>query len=159
MRTHSLVQSSLLYVSVANTTKIDVDVSLFLPFHPGLRGTQFRTHVSHRPITRLPYFWADDVAGAWPDWRWDQNPMDYPGLNIYAFHPIHVALNSCDGSQYSAARKALGDRPLWSLSRNECRMLENQSYGSGSFLRNLVKHFPKDQFASVSQMAAPGSSP
>ena len=62
MRTHALVQSSPFLEHVINTTGIETDVSLFLPFYRGLMASKLYLQKDGREIIRLPYFWEDDIS-------------------------------------------------------------------------------------------------
>ncbi|MCC6528324.1 MAG: hypothetical protein IT373_37110 [Polyangiaceae bacterium] len=99
MRTHGLVQSTGIFDLVMARTPIRADVSLLLPRARHLTPHAWRR--GGRSLTRLPYFWADDVEMESARPSWDVAPLlEAPGLKIFAFHPIHVALNSADFGPY-----------------------------------------------------------
>lgn len=71
MRTHCLVQSSpILATTAIDFLQIETDVSLLLPLHGGLMPTDLYPEGGQR-ITRLPYFWEDDLLATWPGWDWE----------------------------------------------------------------------------------------
>ena len=88
---------------------IDTDVALFLPFHPSLTATMLYAGSSRRQLVRLPYFWEDGFSAIWPDWDWQTGAFDFDGLQIYNFHPIHVALNTDTMDRYQALKEHLTD--------------------------------------------------
>jgi hypothetical protein len=105
MRTHSLVQSTVLLEAVASQTPIEHDVSLYLPGHGGLKP--FAQPLRARPITRLPFWWEDDfeMYGARSDWALARRAASAgAGLCILNFHPIHIALNSPSLERYEALK-------------------------------------------------------
>jgi hypothetical protein len=84
-------------------------VSLFLP-----RATHLQPHAINyagAKLVRIPYFWEDDVEmfEERPIWTGDDERLDVPGLRVFDFHPVHVALNTERFDRYDALRKA---RPL-----------------------------------------------
>lgn len=155
MRTHGLVQSSALFSVVADETPIETDVSLLLPFHPNLEPTSLFLGREGRRIVRLPYFWEDDVAASWPGWDWRDGSCESGGLQIYDFHPIHVALNTDTMDRYAAVKAHLDGRPLTSLSEAECARFRNPGHGARTYLERLVAEYPAGSFARVSDLAPP----
>ncbi len=153
LRTHALVQSSPWLDLVADASEIAVDVSLLLPFHRGLQGTDRYVGRNPRRLVRLPYFWEDDIAAAWPAWRWEAAPDLCPGLRIYDFHPIHVALNTDRMQRYTALKAWLGDRPLWSLTEVECQDFVNPGVGVRTFLEQVLRQPPESGFLTTSQLS------
>lgn len=106
MRTHSLVQSSVLLDTVVRETPIVYDVSLYLPGHAALQP--FVQPLPTRPIVRVPFWWEDDfeMYGDAPNWHVTPPPAgEHAGLRILNFHPIHVALNSCALHGYEALKR------------------------------------------------------
>lgn len=105
MRTHGLVQSTSLLRQITAQSRITTDVSLFLPHTPGLRPFE---HVwSHRTLFRIPYFWADDyeMEQRVPCWHLAPLMAAGNGLKVFAFHPIHVYLNTPDIQPYQALKR------------------------------------------------------
>ena len=93
MRTHGLYQSTP-FLTLAASMGVRTDVSLFLPWAQNLFP-----HVlpfADAPMTRLPYFWEDDIAMETKGAPWSiKDPAFHgPGLRIFDFHPVHVALNT-----------------------------------------------------------------
>lgn len=140
MRMHSLAQSSQIFELVADYYhQLEVDVSLFLYLHPHLQPIDFYYGKSGRCITRLPYFWEDDVAATHPRWEWEIERLVHThGLAIYNFHPIHVALNTADMNDFSAFRNAFRGRTLQSISKAEAAPFCNKGRGVESFLLELL---------------------
>ncbi len=59
MRTHGLVQSSALFMTVCRKyPQIETDLSLFLPFHSHLTPTRWFFGGDGNYLTRVPYNWA-----------------------------------------------------------------------------------------------------
>ncbi len=105
LRTHALVQSTPLFARVVQQTPWVNDVSLFLPYVPHLRPAAFR--VGGGVLCRLPCFWSDaqEMSQPEPDWRVAEGWLEMPGLKVFAFHPIHIALNSGNVGAYEALKR------------------------------------------------------
>ena len=105
MRTHSLIQSSSLLTRALELTPIEADVSLFLPSAPHVSAIQYQ--LAAGVMTRLPYIWEDDteMLRDRPDWDLDPLLDGPPGLKIFDFHPVHLALNSATTAGYDALKQ------------------------------------------------------
>ncbi len=155
VRTHALFQSSPILHHLETYTSIETDVSLFLPFCPGLRPTKAHFEAGGRGLIRLPYYWEDDTAALWPGWSWN-GPQDEPpdGLRIYDFHPIHVALNMASLDAYQRLKEALNGRPMFSATEADCAPFINRGAGTRTFLERLLASVEPDWFHTVSDLAA-----
>jgi len=107
MRTHALVQSTPLLRQVVAQTRITTDVSLFLPYTPNIRPVEFQWRTG--ALLRIPYFWADDFEMERRDSCWQLARLLTlgQGLKVFAFHPIHVYLNSADIQLYEALKREI----------------------------------------------------
>jgi hypothetical protein len=105
VRTHLLVQSTLLLRQFLAQTKITTDVSLFLPGAPCICPVEWFSQ--RRTLLRIPYFWADDfeMERNMPSWRLASHLGAGEGLKVFAFHPIHVYLNSADIEVYQSLKQ------------------------------------------------------
>jgi hypothetical protein len=109
MRTHGLYQTSNFLVKAATEFGVRVDVSLFLPRAPHLQPHRVRW--GGASLWRIPYFWEDDVEmfEDRPIWTAADERLAVPGLRVFDFHPVHVALNTDRFERYDTLRRA---RPL-----------------------------------------------
>ena len=114
MRTHGLYQTSNFLVKAAAGFGIGVDVSLFLPRAPHLQPHALT--YGGATLWRIPYFWEDDVEmfDESPIWTRDDRRLAVPGLRVFDFHPVHVAVNTERFAQYDGMRK---ERPLHTWDR------------------------------------------
>lgn len=154
MRTHALFQSSPLFALVADAyPQLECDASLHLPGHSPLLPVDLYPGVSRRRLTRLPYLWEDDTMFADPgwDWRWE---FDRPGLVIYDFHPVHVALNAADMTPYNDLRRETAGTPLPSLAPAAWGHHVRPGRGAGWFLREVLRHTPAAAFHTLSALVA-----
>ena len=155
MRTHGLVQSSALFVSISDDyPQISTDVSLFLPFHANLQPTSLFLGRSKRRLVRLPYRWADDICADWPGWDWDSEPENAPGLNIFAFHPIHIALNTDSMGRYEELKSLARGTKLGDLPMTAVEPLVNRGAGARTFLERLLGQAGDGGFARLSDISA-----
>lgn len=152
MRTHSLVQSSPLFVELTRLApQIEVDVSLYLHLHPGLQPVRWQFDRQASPVWRLPYFWEDDFAAADPGWDWAGPPPQSAGLRIFDFHPILIALNAARLDCYSDLKRSIGGGRLASVSEADVSRFRNAGAGAKTFLERLLDGVVK--FARVSDLA------
>jgi hypothetical protein len=104
-RSHAVVQSGRLLQHLQAHTPILNECSTFLPEMPGL-------YPLHHPLpggklTRVPFFWADDyqLCKVEDSVDWTPDPLlDSPGLKVFTFHPVHIALNTPTLAHYEAHR-------------------------------------------------------
>jgi len=88
VRTHRLVQSSDLLKMMREEYGIMYDVSIFLSKSAHIKPHNYYFE-KERFITRIPYFWEDDVELFDPDKCFDLYNEKYhvSGLKIFNFHP------------------------------------------------------------------------
>jgi hypothetical protein len=142
MRTHSLVQSTPLLRQIAAQTLITTDVSLFLPYTPNLRPVEFQWRTGS--LLRIPYFWADDFEMERRLPRWQLEPLLTigPGLKIFAFHPIHVYLNSADIQVYQVLKEKIPSLP--EANPDDLRTYAQAGEGTCSLFKALLGHLAGD---------------
>jgi hypothetical protein len=104
VRTHLLIQSTPLLRQILAQNRITTDVSLFLPGTPHIRPVKWLSR--RRTLLRIPYFWADDfeMERNIPCWHLTPHLRVGEGLKVFAFHPIHVYLNSGDIEIYQTLK-------------------------------------------------------
>ncbi|GAB7022216.1 polysaccharide deacetylase WbmS family protein [Salidesulfovibrio brasiliensis] len=102
MRTHGLVQATWLYDLVLEETPIQYDVSTYL-FRQMCRPVLYER--SSGALWKLSHCWEDDleIEKKQPVLSLDRLEMHSGhGAAIFAFHPIHIALNSPSMKYYKA---------------------------------------------------------
>jgi hypothetical protein len=152
MRTHSLVQSSPLFVELPSIApQIDIDVSLYLHLHPGLRPVRWQFDPASKPIWRLPYYWEDDFVACDPSWSWTDAAPPSGGLRIFDFHPILVALNASELGCYRDLKRRIAGRPLVDATKDEVAALRCAGDGAATFFERLIGTM---DFARVSDLLA-----
>ena len=109
MRTHGLYQTANFLVKAATEFGVRVDVSLFLH-----RASHLQPHcvpTGGAGLWRVPFFWEDDVEmfEERAIWSSGDSRLAVPGLRVFDFHPVHVALNADTFTHYDTLRKT---RPL-----------------------------------------------
>ncbi|MBI4952855.1 MAG: hypothetical protein HY908_12540 [Myxococcales bacterium] len=137
MRTHGLVQSTGLFDLVMLRTPIRADVSMLLPRARHLAPFAWRR--GGRSLTRFPYFWEDDVEMESARPSWEVAPLlEGPGLKIFGFHPIHVALNSADLGPYERLKREVGN--MRAATAGDIRSRAHDGHGARSVFDALVGH-------------------
>lgn len=108
IRTHGTYFSGQFLSYIATQTSIQLDSSTFWP------GGQVLSPVVHEVnntrITRLPVYWIDDylLHQQKPDWA-NSTPSTIEGVYVYAFHPIHIFLNSNSLKEYDKFKNEIMD--------------------------------------------------
>lgn len=126
MRTHGLVQSSQLLELAMKEFGIEIDLSLFLPGTANICPHQLYLETGSKGLTRIPYFWEDEVEVCNPNPRWDINCKKYsvPGLKIFNFHPVHIYANTIDMTEYNKLKE---QGPLQEQTEQSAEEFVNQS--------------------------------
>lgn len=138
VRTHSLVQSTALLKDFYRKYNLTTDVSLFLYSANDLRPHRLYLDNSGKYITRLPFFWEDDIATYIPEQEWKLDDfVAGVGLKIFNFHPMYVYLNIKDMVGYEIL-KTFG--PLNSLEEEKAANFVNKSKGAGYFMNILIEY-------------------
>jgi hypothetical protein len=153
-RTHSLVQSTPLFECIADHyPQLGVDVSLLLYRCPQLSCFEMPFGASRRRLRRVPYGWEDDVAAIDVSWNWDHVPVPRPGVEVYAFHPIHVALNSNSIAPYRNLRVATQNRAYSGLDAATVATHAHSGHGTRTFLQSLLAQRGAREFLTIAAMA------
>lgn len=133
LRTHSLIQSSLLLPKFQKYG-IENDVSLLLPKTKNIEPH----YIKHINLFRFPYFWEDDFELQENSNCWSINDPSYhvTGLKIFNFHPIYVYLNSYDMKSYNLIKQNIG---LGNLNEKIIQdYVDKNHLGAGTFFEDLI---------------------
>ncbi|HEY8077284.1 MAG TPA: hypothetical protein VIF62_24325 [Labilithrix sp.] len=135
MRTHALVQSTPLFDVVLRHTPIRCDASLLLPYASHVEPLELQW--KGKSILRVPYVWEDDIEMMRDEPSWSvTRALGGGGLRVFDFHPIHVALNSCDFSRYEELKAAV--KPVSRATAEDVARFENPTAGSRTAFVALV---------------------
>ena len=136
MRTHSLVQSTpLLHEIFLKFPQLKLDVSLFM--HRSNFAHKVKWAFDGVSFDRLLYNWEDDAQfSGFIDNKMPQ--LFFGDLTIFDFHPIHVFLNSTDGSQYRKLKCRQSHISLSSIDLHDAEKYINQGLGTQSYLMEIL---------------------
>ena len=136
MRTHALVQSSpLLHEIFSKFPQITLDVSLFM--HRSTFAHKVKWDFGSVTFDRLLYNWEDDAQ--FSSFNKDNLPDLFFGeLTVFDFHPIHVFLNSTDGSEYRNLKLEQSHLSLSSLDKQVVERYVNPGLGTQSYLKEAL---------------------
>lgn len=141
MRTHGLWQSNALLRDVLERTTIRVDASIFLPRAPHLAPVAFT--LGGRTLVRAPVYWGDHYELQQPAPHWDsERLLCSPGLKIFAFHPLHLYLNSATCEAYETLKGR--HRHLPRIPRAEAESLVRRGPGPRTLLAALLSVVGRD---------------
>lgn len=109
MRTHGLYQTTNFLVRAARDFGIRFDLSLVCHRAEGASTHQFK--YAGVQLVRVHCYWEDDFEFFQdpPCWTFRGDAIRWEAVRIFAFHPVHVALNSSSPDVYE---RACAQRPL-----------------------------------------------
>jgi len=132
VRSHSMLQSSGL-LDVFAAAGLTHDVNHFVPASV---GADLVPWALWNGMTRVPYFWEDDIACIYESrGRAEPSVTDAArsgkGIKVFDFHPIHVFLNTDELQRYERTRP---------MHHNPRALLEHrcQGYGTRGKLQELM---------------------
>lgn len=136
MRTHSLVQSTpLLHEIFLKFPQLKLDVSLFM--HRSKFAHKIKWEFDGVTFDRLLYNWEDDAQFSSFN-KYDLPELFFGELTIFDFHPIHVFLNSTDGSEYRNLKIEQSHLPLISLNKQVVERFVNTGLGTKTYLKEVL---------------------
>ena len=137
MRSHSLFQSSkILYKIFKTFPQLKLDLSLFM--HRAKYVQKTKWEYDGVSFDRIMYNWEDDAEFSYKRFSKKEN-IFFGNTTIFNFHPIHVFLNSYDGSEYNNLKNALNNRKLNRVSLDSAKKFcNNKSNGIQFFLRRVL---------------------
>ena len=136
MRTHGLYQSSsLLYSVFKNFSQLKLDVSLLM--HRSPYSHKCLWEYGEVTFERLMYNWEDDLE--FKNQRFGPKEKCFFGdITVFDFHPIHVFLNSSDGSEYTHLKQQTSDKTLNKVLHNDAIKFKNEKEGVETFLKRVL---------------------
>jgi hypothetical protein len=140
VRSHSLTQNSYLLDLFAEQ-KITHDVNDFIPFHADIEVSPW---VLWNGMYRVPFNWEDDFQIMYSKININQKSpneiaadLNFKGLKIFNFHPIHVYLNTESLERYERTRP-IHNKP------KELKMHRYEGYGTRNKLIELINDQKKN---------------
>lgn len=131
MRSHSLTQQSPLLSFIGNEG-IKYECNTFLPFLKA--GVVKPFYHWDKKLMRIPHVWEDDIHCSYGDVYQTSQIINYQGIKVLDFHPIHVYLNTDSLERYENARPYLQNF-------EELVKFKNQAaYGVRDFLVDILEH-------------------
>jgi len=141
-RTHALAQSAAILDALVRH-RIQIDTSLLLFGAKDLAAVPYYSESG--TIHRVPYIWEDCCELHQPNSQRSQTMhlLARGGLKVFAFHPIHIFLNSKSMDDYRLVTE--GSAPLQELPRDAVLPFINKGAGTGTMFRELVEWMHKTQ--------------
>jgi len=152
VRTHSLMQSTPLLKMIGEDFHMLYDCSLVLPTVPYIVPHELFLSKNTK-ILRFPCFWEDDIEMYGPDPCFSLSDGRYhvDGMKIFAFHLIHIALNSSSVETYSSFKSRI-DIPSCSSSDVK-EYADTRHEGAGTMFKELVQLIKDSQSSSGSTIS------
>ncbi|MCK5777536.1 MAG: hypothetical protein KAH11_02020 [Rhodospirillales bacterium] len=150
VRTHCLYNSSILMQFIGREyPQIEIDSSVYLPDNANIFPASIEIGRSGRKITCLPFAFADAGFANRPDFSWSEDIGPFQGIEIYTFHPMNLALNMNEPTRFSALKEHLGERRLWTTTREEAARFRADGDGAWTYLESLLKSKRISAFATL----------
>ena len=135
VRSHSLVQGSQI-LDGFKSRNLEFDLNLLIPRNSNIVLKPIKSW--QEGLTRVPHFWEDDIHILYKD-----NPdvkfyLDFPGLKVFDFHPIHIFLNTEDLSRYNSARPFLQNHPTL------IQHVNKEKDGTRTFMDKLIEEIKNE---------------
>ena len=129
VRSHSMTQSSVL-LNLFKSKSLTHDCNTYIP-----NGAEIvlKPWKHWNEMTRVPYFWEDDVACMYDNNATIEELVQCDGLKVFDFHPIHIFLNTESLDRYERTRH---------LHQKPEELIKHRYEGEGSRTRllRLLKH-------------------
>lgn len=127
-RSHSLTQGGSIFPIFEDEGFI-YECNTFIPLQGGVQLPYRHT----KQLIKVPHIFEDDVRELYED-EWDlKKYLNYKGIKVFDFHPIHIFLNSENMERYNSAREHLQNF-------DELKKCVNtKSYGTKDFLIDLIE--------------------
>ena len=128
VRSHSMASSSIILDGFEKFGLI-YDCNTFIPYSSGIEVIPYKNWNS---LIKVPYFWEDDVHCIY-DWDWDVKKfIQYKGIKVFDFHPIHIFLNTNNLDRYMDIKN---------MKHQEYELLNYRysGYGTHNFLLDLIR--------------------
>ncbi|MFY9107284.1 polysaccharide deacetylase family protein [Aliarcobacter cryaerophilus] len=128
VRSHSLTQSSNIFPIFEDEGFI-YECNTFIPLQGGIQLPYKHT----KQLIKVPHIFEDDVRELYED-EWNlKKYLNYKGIKVFDFHPIHIFLNSENIERYNSAREHFQNFE----ELKKC--VNTKSYGTKDFLIDLIK--------------------
>jgi hypothetical protein len=132
VRSHSLVQSTILQKCFADKNQTH-DCNHFIPYQSEIEIKPWKLW---NGLIKCPHFWEDDLMCAYGAIE-QKLSLKTTMLQIFAFHPIHVFLNTENLNRYETAR------PYFNKYKKLKQYENRQKFGTRNFLLNLLQQLDK----------------
>ena len=100
IRSHSTTWSGVIQELVLKY-EITHESNTFIPWQSNMSLKPWKLW---NELTRVPYFWEDDVGILFKETNALSSILKLPGLRVFDFHPIHVFLNTESLDRYERTR-------------------------------------------------------
>lgn len=128
-RSHGVIEGGAVHAAFRRHG-IRYDCNSYIPYESGIVLKPWR-HQSD--LTKVPFYWADDGQLIYSDfWNVDKY-VAYEGLKVFAFHPIHVFLNTESLARYHDCKPWLAD------SAQLATRVNRAVFGTRDFLVRLLE--------------------
>jgi hypothetical protein len=139
VRSHSLFQSERHSQLLAEEFGIRTDCSQLLMDAAHVAPHRLRFSAAGPWLTRVPHVFQDNMfMFAGRPWRFDDPAFHTPGLKVFDFHPVHLALNSASFDAYERLKGS--GKPLAAITREDVAALRCPGAGAATLFAALLQH-------------------
>lgn len=151
VRTHSLFQSERHSQLLVEDFGLRTDCSQLLLGASHVAPHRLRFSPDGPWLTRVPHVFQDNMAmHAGLSWRFDEPGYHTPGLKVFDFHPVHLALNSPDFGTYARLKES--GKPLGAVTREDVDPIRFRGPGAGTLFAAVVGHLRGGESLTIDQL-------
>ncbi|PHR69820.1 MAG: hypothetical protein COA66_14165 [Arcobacter sp.] len=130
VRSHALTQNST-YLSLLKKYNITYECNSYIPKNSNIELKPY-LHWD-KILIRVSHFWEDDLHCIYKD-SWNvKKYLNYKGLKVFDFHPIHIYLNTEDLNRYESARNCFQNTDILNKKMNK------DFFGTRNFLERILQ--------------------
>lgn len=138
VRTHSLFQSERHSQLMVEEFGLRTDCSQLLMDAAHVAPHRLRFSPGGPWLTRVPHVFQDNMfMFTGRPWTFDDPAFHTPGIKVFDFHPVHLALNSPAFESYERL-KGTG-KPLGAVTREDIAPLRSAGPGAFTLFRSVVE--------------------
>lgn len=136
VRTHSLCQSEPHLQLMAERFGIEADCSILLFGARDVAPHEIRYSADGPSLVRVPHFFQDNMyMFARRPWSLRDPWFATPGLKVFDFHPVHIALNSATFDGYERLKRS---KPLKDVRRDDVTPFRSTGPGAATLFDEVL---------------------
>jgi len=152
-RTHALVQSTNILKMLTEDFGLKNDLSSYTSNISETTPHKLYFSEKQKPLTRFPFCFEDDfhIFAPQREFSFDSEKYNFPGLKIFNFHPIFLALNIKDLENYKNLKST--GKFFTELTEQDIEPYVNKDSGIQNFFNGFVEFLSKQDSYTITELA------